>query len=90
MVLVFEVGHYNSVMKKKRAIEILGAAPFGPRCGALAALTVAGLLLAGCGQKGPLTLTSVVPAKVRTALPTAVSAPGADNTVPARTDAAPR
>ncbi|MFT5934016.1 MAG: putative small lipoprotein YifL [Hydrogenophaga sp.] len=90
MVLVFEVGHYNSVMEKQRVNEILGAGPGGRRCTALAALMVAGLLLAGCGQKGPLTLPSAAPAKVQTALPAAASAPAADNTVPERTDAAPR
>jgi predicted small lipoprotein YifL len=90
MVLVFEVGHYNLVMKKKRASEILGAAPCGRRGAALAALMVAGLLLAGCGQKGPLMLPSAAPAKVQTALPAASPAPAADNTFPARNDAAPR
>jgi predicted small lipoprotein YifL len=90
MVLVFEVGHYNLVMKKKRANEILGAVRCGSQTAALVALMVAGLLLAGCGQKGPLMLPSAAPAKVQTALPAAVSAPAADNTVPARTDAAPR
>jgi len=77
-------------MKKKRANEILDAALCGAHSAALAALTVAGLLLAGCGQKGPLTFPSAAPVKVKTALPAAASAPAGDNTVPARTDVAPR
>jgi predicted small lipoprotein YifL len=81
--LVFEVGHYNSVMKKKRATEILGATPRGRPIAALAALMVAGLLLAGCGQKGPLTLPSAAPAKGQATLPTPAPASAADNTFPA-------
>ena len=77
-------------MKKKRANEILDAALCGSRSAALAALMVAGLLLGGCGQKGPLMLPSVAPAKAKTTLPAAASAPAADNAFPARTDAAPR
>ncbi len=77
-------------MKKKRANQILDAAWRGGHSAALAALMVIGLLLSGCGQKGPLTLPSAAPAKVKTALPSAASAPAADNTPSARTDAAPR
>lgn len=77
-------------MKKKRANEILDAALCGGRNAALAALMVVGLLLGGCGQKGPLTLPSAAPVKVRAALPAATPARAADNTAPARTDTAPR
>lgn len=52
---------------------------------------MAGLLLAGCGQKGPLVLPLAAPVKVVPALPNPGTAPAAaDNTVPAPTNAAPR
>jgi predicted small lipoprotein YifL len=51
------------MMEKKRNDQILGAAPRDGCSAAFAALIFAGLLLAGCGQKGPLMLPSTTPTK---------------------------
>jgi len=50
-------------MKNKRAEEILGVRSKLQSGRALAALMAAGLLLSGCGQKGPLVLPAASPAK---------------------------
>ncbi len=75
------------MMKKKRVFEILGAAPDGKRRAALSALVAAGLLLAGCGQKGPLMLPSAAPAKLKTPAPDVAGPPPAHSD---NTPAAPR
>ena len=51
------------------------------RATALAALLMGGLLLVGCGQKGPLVLPAAAPAEARAANPSQAIAP--------RTDSAP-
>jgi predicted small lipoprotein YifL len=81
MVQVFKVGHYNSQMKKKRASEILGVTPTARRTTARAALLVGGLLMVGCGQKGPLVLPAAAPAKA--------SAADTSRAPATRTDSAP-
>jgi predicted small lipoprotein YifL len=67
-------------MKKKRAAEILGATPWGRPMALFAALMAIGLLVVGCGQKGPLTLPLAAPAKVKATLPAPAPASVADNT----------
>jgi predicted small lipoprotein YifL len=68
-------------MRKKRANEILGAAPMARRATARAALLMGGLLVVGCGQKGPLVLPAAAPAKASAADTRLAPAP--------RTDSAP-
>jgi predicted small lipoprotein YifL len=50
-------------MKNKRAAEILGVRSRLQSGRVLAALMAAGLLLSGCGQKGPLVLPAALPTK---------------------------
>jgi predicted small lipoprotein YifL len=45
-----------------------------------AALMAIGLLVVGCGQKGPLTLPLAAPAKVKATLPAPAPASVTDNT----------
>jgi predicted small lipoprotein YifL len=73
MVKVLKVGHYNPWMKKQDSSQILGGTQRSSRAAQLAAMLLCGLLLASCGQKGPLFLP---PGSVPKAAPPAGS-PGA-------------
>lgn len=69
-VLVFGIGHYNSVMVEWR--QILGVAPIcegGRVMRSTVAAVLTGLILGGCGQKGPLYLPGPESAPTKAAQP---------------------
>jgi predicted small lipoprotein YifL len=67
VIQVFVVGHYNAIMIN--TLGILGALRLHIRALAVASLVGAGLLMVGCGQKGPLYLPTHTGAQAKPAKP---------------------